>query len=65
MRRGSESLAGRANYLNLWPMTRREQHGLGLGGRWEQFLDTEDAEWIELLRSQPSEQEDWRALARR
>ncbi len=28
MRRVSESLAGRASYLTLWPMTRREQRGL-------------------------------------
>ena len=33
MRRVSESLAGRASYLTLWPMTRREQQGLGRGGR--------------------------------
>lgn len=65
MQRVSESLAGRASYLNLWPMTRREQHRLGLGGKWEQLLDHDDSEWIELLRSQPSEREDWRALARR
>jgi uncharacterized protein len=29
MRQVSESLAGRASYLTLWPMTRREQRGLG------------------------------------
>ena len=29
MQRVSESLAGRASYLTLWPMTRREQLGLG------------------------------------
>ena len=32
MRQVSESLAGRASYLTLWPMTRREQLGLGRGG---------------------------------
>ncbi len=31
MRRVSESLAGRASHLTLWPMTRREQRGLGRG----------------------------------
>jgi hypothetical protein len=31
----SESLAGRASYLTLWPMTRREQLGLGRCGLWE------------------------------
>jgi len=29
MRNVSESLAGRASYLTLWPMTRREQLGFG------------------------------------
>ena len=31
MRQVSESIAGRASYLTLWPMTRREQLGLGRG----------------------------------
>ena len=65
MRRVSESLAGRASYLNLWPMTRREQLGHGPGGLWERLLGAEPSEWIDLLRSEPSEPEDWRALARR
>jgi predicted AAA+ superfamily ATPase len=30
MRQVSESLAGRASYLTLWPMTRREQLGMGM-----------------------------------
>lgn len=33
MRQVSESLAGRASYLTLWPMTRREQRGEGRAGR--------------------------------
>ena len=33
MKQVSESLAGRASYLTLWPMTRREQLGLGRCGR--------------------------------
>ncbi len=65
MHRVSESLAGRASYLSLWPMTRREQLGLGLGGVWEQLLDTPDAQWPDLLAAQSCEPEDWRALARR
>ena len=65
MRRVSESLAGRASYLNLWPMTRREQRGLGPGGMWESLLTTDEREWIDLLRSGPGEPADWRALARR
>ena len=42
MRRASESLAGRASYLTLWPMTRREQRGLGRCGLWEQLLATRE-----------------------
>ena len=34
MRQVSESLAGRASYLTLWPMTRREQRGEGCAGCW-------------------------------
>ena len=33
MQQTGESLAGRASYLTLWPMTRREQRGLGQCGR--------------------------------
>ncbi len=65
MRRVSESLAGRASYLTLWPMTRREQRGLGRCGLWEELLATEDAAWPELLRSHDPPPEDWRALAGR
>jgi hypothetical protein len=65
MRQVSESLAGRASYLTLWPMTRREQHGLGRCGRWEELFTTPDAEWRELLAAQKDGAEDWRLLARR
>ncbi|MDE2836385.1 MAG: ATP-binding protein [Chloroflexota bacterium] len=65
MRRVSESLAGRAGYLTLWPMTRREQLGQGREGIWDALLETREREWPELIRSQPDEQEDWRVSARR
>ena len=65
MRRVSESLAGRASYLSLWPMTRREQRGLGRGGIWEQLVGTRDDRWLDLVAAQPDGPEDWRNLARR
>jgi len=65
MRKVSESLAGRASYLTLWPMSRREQHGLGRCGVWEELLAAADGEWLDLLAAQPEAREDWRALARR
>lgn len=65
MRRVSETLAGRASYLTLWPMTRREQQGLGRCGVWEEVLQAGDEAWLDLLAAQPDKPRDWRALARR
>jgi uncharacterized protein len=65
MRQVSESLAGRASYLTLWPMTRREQRGEGRAGRWEELLAARDEEWPDLLAVGEAEPEDWRAFARR
>jgi predicted AAA+ superfamily ATPase len=61
----SESLAGRASYLTLWPMTRREQLGFGSCGLWEELVAAKDAEWPDLLSADTSDPEDWQALARR
>jgi uncharacterized protein len=65
MNRVSESLAGRASYLTLWPMTRREQSGLGQCGRWEDLLATPESHWRDLLAADEVGAEDWRALALR
>ena len=65
MSRVSESLAGRASYLALWPMTRREQMGLGQSGIWEELLSTPGEEWLDLVAAQPDHREDWRALCQR
>jgi len=65
MRGVSESLAGRASYLTLWPMARREQRGLGRCGLWEELLGAKDSDWPALLRGDTAGQEDWVALARR
>ncbi len=65
MRRVSETLAGRASYLTLWPMTLREQRGLGRCGVWDELLGARDEEWLDLLAARAVEPEDWRALVRR
>jgi predicted AAA+ superfamily ATPase len=65
MHQVSETLAGRATYLTLWPMTRREQLGLGRAGIWQELLDAKDHEWPDLVAAQLVAREDWRALARR
>ncbi|MEX2182106.1 MAG: ATP-binding protein [Gemmatimonadaceae bacterium] len=65
MRNVAESLAGRASYLTLWPMCRREQVGAGRAGLWDELLATADTNWLEVLADSPEQREDWRALARR
>jgi uncharacterized protein len=65
MRRVSETLAGRAAYVTLWPLTRREQAGLGRAGIWSELLETPVQEWYDLVRAQDAPPEDWRDLARR
>jgi predicted AAA+ superfamily ATPase len=65
MKRVSETLAGRAVYASLWPLTRREQLGLAEAGLWSRLFATPEKEWPELLRAGKSSREDWRALARR
>ena len=65
MKRVSESLAGRASYLNLLPMTRREQLGLGQCGIWDELLDNADVDWPAIVGAREVAAEDWRELARR
>ena len=65
MGRVSESLAGRASYLTLWPMTRREQLGLGQCGVWERLFEAPDEDWLDVVAESGGTREDWRPLARR
>ena len=64
MRRVSESLAGRASYLTLWPMTRRERLGLGQCGIWEKLFQAPDRDWLDVVAAHAGEPEDWRTWAR-
>lgn len=63
MQRVSESLAGRASYLTLWPMTRSEQLGHGTAGAWDELLAARDDDWLDVLASRNSSPADWRPLA--
>lgn len=65
MQRVAESLAGRARYLTLWPMTRREQLGLGEAGIWAQLFAHPVRSWPDLVASEGVPREDWRDLAER
>jgi uncharacterized protein len=65
MRRVSESLAGRASYLTLWPMTRGEQLGEGRAGHWDALVGADDGAWLDVLQNIKAQKEDWRTLALR
>ena len=65
MEKVSESLAGRASYINLWPMTRREQMGMGRCGVWDKLIDNRKEDWLSVLDEIDSKLEDWRELAQR
>lgn len=64
MQRVSETLAGRATYVSLWPLTHGEKLGHGSTGIWSELLATPVAEWYDLVRSSDREPADWRAEAR-
>ena len=65
MQKVSESLAGRASYLDLWPLTRREQLGQGSCGIWEQLIGNDERTWIDIIAADKTDMEDWRSFARR
>jgi hypothetical protein len=65
MQRISESLAGRATYVTLWPLTRREKLGQGSAGLWGDLVAAPVEEWYDLVRSDQAPGADWRAEARR
>jgi predicted AAA+ superfamily ATPase len=65
MERVSETLAGRASYITLWPLTRREQLGLGRGGIWSELFATPMEGWYDLVHAQTAPPADWRGQALR
>ncbi len=65
MRRVSETLAGRATYVTLRPLTRREQLGQGRAGLWSELLSTSVAAWYDLVLEQDVGSAGWQELARR
>ena len=64
MKRISETLAGRATYVTLWPVSRRERLGLGEVGIWSRLFERPVAEWYQIVQDQPRRAEDWKAWAR-
>ncbi len=64
LERLSDTLAGRAAYVTLWPFTRSERLGMGRTGRWSELLGTSPDRWPALLRQDVLPREDWRLSAR-
>ncbi|MCY3597637.1 MAG: ATP-binding protein [Rhodospirillales bacterium] len=65
MHRVSESLAGRATYVNLWPLTRQERMGHGCAGIWTEFFSAPVSKWPELVASRPTVPASWQDEVRR
>jgi uncharacterized protein len=63
MQRVSETLAGRATYLTLWPFTRRERLGLGSSGIWSRFFEDDVKGWFDLVAGQKVPAASWREEA--
>jgi len=65
MRSVKETLAGRASYITLWPLTRREQLGHGTAGCWAELISSDAGSWTSILESQTAPPAAWRDYVRR
>lgn len=59
----SDTLAGRATYLRLWPMTRRELLGHGAPGRWDVLFDRGFEDWVSAIEADGAGPDAWRTRA--
>lgn len=64
LERLSDTLAGRAAYVTLWPFSRAERLGLGRTGRWSDLLAVSPDRWPDLLAQPMVQPEDWRSAVR-
>ncbi len=60
MNRVSETLAGRATYVTLRPLTRRERLGQGRAGNWDLLFTTPVHDWYDLMSAEKTVLSDWR-----
>jgi predicted AAA+ superfamily ATPase len=65
LHRVSDTLAGRAQYLSLRPLTRLELLGMGEPGCWDLFFQTDPPDWERALLDRIGPHQDWMDLARR
>ena len=64
MEKVADSLAGRAGYVTLWPLTRGELLARGRVGAWDVFTDVEPAAWPEALEAADLPPSEWTELVR-
>ena len=64
MKTVADSLAGRASYVPLHPMTRREVLGMGTAGMWSELFTTPNDRWQDLVNDQVAPEEDWKERSR-
>ncbi|MEW5708719.1 MAG: ATP-binding protein [Pseudomonadota bacterium] len=65
LRRIGETLAGRATYVTLWPLTVGEISGAGRTGLWRALLAVRASEWRNVIAHSTSAPVDWREAVRR
>ena len=65
LRTAGETLAGRAGYVTLWPLSRREALGEGRPGRWGELLGAGPSSWRDIVLADPAVEESWPAVALR
>jgi uncharacterized protein len=59
MQRVSETLAGRAAYVSLWPLTRRELLGQARAGMWDELFGAESTQWPRILEDSSTGPVNW------
>jgi predicted AAA+ superfamily ATPase len=59
LRRVGESLAGRAGYTTLWPLTRREVLGKGRAGLWGELHAAPASSWKDVVLAEPAVKAVW------
>lgn len=65
LRHIGETLAGRAAYVTLWPLTVSELAGAGRTGIWTELLAARASQWRHLLEEGKRTPVDWREAVRR
>lgn len=64
LRRIADTLAGRAFYVTLWPLTQAELAGRGRTGLWSELLRVTPNRWEEVLTQSPGKWKDFRVAVR-